>query len=101
MFESKIVCCDIVTSKGELVAVPKDALGHRLYNIYNKNISELQTISMKSIVETKDFWADEGLNESVHPDCFLRQTRLTEPDKRILNLVDKNIEKTRWIPATI
>ncbi len=90
----KVVCCDIFTSKGELVKVPEDALGHRLYNIYNKNISEPQTISMKTTVETKDFSGlMKGLNESVHPDCFLRQTKLTEPDKKILNLVKKKVVK--------
>ena len=52
----KVISCDIVTSNGKLVEVPKDALGHRLYNIYNKNISEPQTISMKCTVETKDFF---------------------------------------------
>ena len=50
----KVISCDIATSKGELIEVPKDALGHKLYNIYNKNISEPQTISMKSTVETKN-----------------------------------------------
>ena len=29
----KVISCDIVTSKGELVEVPKDALGHRLYTV--------------------------------------------------------------------
>ena len=91
----KVISCDIVTSKGELVEVPKDALGHRLYNIYNKNISEPQTISMKCIVETKDFFGlMKGLSESIHPDCFLRQTKLTEPDKKILNLVKKKVVKS-------
>ena len=93
----KVISCDIVTSKGELVEVPKDALGHRLYNIYNKNISEPQTISMKCAVETKDFFGlMKGLCESVHPDCFLRQTKLTAPDKKILNLVKK--KKLRKAP---
>ena len=91
----KIICCEIVTSKGDLVEVSKDALGHRLYNIYNKNISEPQTISMKSKVETKDYsGVMKGLDESVHPDCFLRQTKLTEPDKKILNLVKKKVKKS-------
>ena len=91
----KIICCEIVTSKGDLVEVSKDALGHRLYNIYNKNISEPQTISMKSKVETKDYsGVMKGLDESVHPDCFLRQTKLTKPDKKILNLVKKKVKKS-------
>ena len=91
----KVICCEIVTSKGDLVEVSKDALGHRLYNIYNKNISEPQTISMKSKVETKDYsGVMKGLDESVHPDCFLRQTKLTEPDKKILNLVKKKVKKS-------
>ena len=82
----KVISCDIATSKGELIEVPKDALGHKLYNIYNKNISEPQTISMNSAVETKNhFGVMKGLNESVHPHCFLRQTKLTNPDKKMLN----------------
>ena len=84
----KVISCDIATSKGELIEVPKDALGHKLYNIYNKNISEPQTISMKCTVETENhFGVMKGLDESVHPHCFLRQTKLTEPDKKILNIV--------------
>ena len=91
----KVVSCEIVTSNGVLVEVPKDALGHRLYNIYNKNISEPQTISMKTTVETKDFFGlMKGLDESVHPECFLRQTKLTRPDKKILKLVKKKAEKS-------
>ena len=50
---------------------------------------------MKCTVETKDFFGlMKGLSESVHPDCFLRQTKLTEPDKKILNLVKKKVEKS-------
>ena len=90
----KIISCDISTSKGELIEVPKDALGHKLYNIYNKNISEPQTISMKCTVETKNhFGVMKGLDESVHPHCFLRQTKLTEPDKKILNIVKMKVKK--------
>ena len=49
---------------------------------------------MKCTVETKDFFGlMKGLDESVHPDCFLRQTKLTEPDKKILNLVKKKLRK--------
>ena len=91
----KVFSCEIVTSNGVLVEVPKDALGHRLYNIYNKNISKPQTISMKTTVETKDFFGlMKGLDESVHPECFLRQTKLTRPDKKILKLVKKKAEKS-------
>ena len=90
----KVINCDIHTSKGELIEVPRDALGHKLFNIYNKNISEPQTISMKSTVETKDYYGVmKGLDESVHPHCFLRQTKLTQPDKKMLNILDNKVEK--------
>ena len=45
---------EINTNLGELVEVSEDALGHKLYNIYNKNISEQQIISMKCTVETRN-----------------------------------------------
>ena len=90
----KVISCEINTNLGELVEVSKDALGHKLYNIYNKNISEQQIISMKCTVETKNtFGIMRGLNESVHPNCFLRQTDLTKPNKKILSLMRKKPKK--------
>ena len=50
---------------------------------------------MKTTVETKDFFGlMKGLDESVHPECFLRQTKLTKPDKKILKLVKKKVAKS-------
>ena len=89
----KVISCEINTNLGELVEVSEDALGHKLYNIYNKNISE-QQIYMKCTVETKNtFGIMKGLNESVHPNCFLRQTTLTKPNQKILSLIKKKPKK--------
>ncbi len=93
-YNQKIESCEISTSVGEVTEVPRDALGHKIFNIYNKNISEPQIITMKSIVETKNtFGVMKGLRDLVNPDCFLRQTALTEPNKRILNLIGKTTKK--------
>ena len=89
----KVIDCDIKASQGKLEESPVDALGHKTFNIYIKNLNETQTITMKSTVETKDYsGVMKGLNESVHPSCFLRQSNLTKPNMKIINLV-KNTNK--------
>ena len=92
----KVIDCDINASKGKLEENPVDALGHKTFNIYIKNLEEPQTITMKSKVETRDYSGImKGLNESVHPSCFLRQTNLTIPNSKIINLLKtKNKKKS-------
>ena len=84
----KILKWSIDALEGELSEVFIDALGHKIQNIYINNAPKEQVISAKGIVETKNFHGVvSGLNEKVHPQCFLRQTDLTSPDKKITNLV--------------
>ena len=84
----KILKWSIDALEGELSEVFTDALGHKIQNIYINNAPKEQVISAKGIVETKNFHGVvSGLNEKVHPQCFLRQTDLTSPDKKITNLV--------------
>ena len=90
----KVIDCDIRVSVGKLVENSVDALGHKTFNIYIKNLEEPQTITMRSTIETRDFSGImKGLNESVHPSCFLRQTNLTMPNNKIINLVKTNSKK--------
>ena len=51
----KVIDCHIKASQGTLQESPVDALGHKTFNIYIKNLNETQTITMKSTVETKDY----------------------------------------------
>ena len=84
----KILKWSIDALEGELSEVFTDALGHKIQNIYINNAPKEQVISAKGIVETKNLHGVvSGLNEKVHPQCFLRQTDLTSPDKKITNLV--------------
>jgi hypothetical protein len=90
----KVVDCEIKASQGKLEESPVDALGHKTFNIYIKNLNETQTITMRSTVETKDYsGVMKGLNESVHPSCFLRQSKLTMPNTKMTNLVKTKNKK--------
>ncbi len=90
----KIINCKITSSHGNLEENPIDALGHKTFNIFIKNLNEPQLIVMKSTVETKDYsGVMKGLNESVHPSCFLRQTNLTKPNSKIKNLMKNKNKK--------
>ena len=48
----KVIDCDIKASQGKLEENPIDALGNKTFNIYIKNLSEPQMITMKSTIET-------------------------------------------------
>ena len=90
----KVISCSISASRGKLIESPKDALGHKIYDVYIKNLTDVQVITMKSIVETKDsYGVMKGLDEVVHPNCFLRQTSLTKPNKKILSLIKNKAKK--------
>ena len=88
----KIIDWSINASVGQIVESHTDALGHRIYNIYLNNVTSDQKIIAKGTVHTKNtYGVMKGLNDKVHPDCFLRQTELTRPNRKIMNLV-KGIE---------
>ena len=84
----KIIKWSINSLEGELSEPFTDALGHKIHNIYINNAPRAQVISAKGVIETKNYFGVmDGLSEKVHPHCFLRQTDLTMPNKRITNLV--------------
>ena len=81
----------IKTNKGSIQESHQDALGHKIYNIFNINLMGSQKITSTGIVETKNLSGlVKGLPEKVNPDCFLRQTPLTKPCRKILKL-SKNL----------
>ena len=84
----KILKWSIESLEGKLSEVFTDPLGHKIQNIYINNAPKEQVISAKGIVKTRDLHGVvSGINEKVHPQCFLRQTDLTSPNKKITNLV--------------
>ena len=64
-----------------------DSLGHKIHNIYLTDSPKVQVITAKSIKTTDTHGIIKGLNEVVHPNCFLRQTNLTNPNKKIIGLI--------------
>ena len=84
----KIIDWSINATEGQIVESHIDALGHKIYNIYLNNVTDDQKIIAKGTVNTKNtYGVMKGLNEKVHPACFIRQTELTRPNKKIMNLV--------------
>ena len=82
-----ITSWSIKTSKGSIQESHQDALGHKIYNIFNSNLKGSQKITSSGIVNTKDMLGIvKGLQEKVNPECFLRQTNLTLPCRKILKL---------------
>ena len=74
----------IKSNSGKIIESHTDALGHRIVNIFNNNFKGELKISSNGIVKTKDLQGVvKGLKEKVNPICFLRQTHLTMPCKRI------------------
>tara|TARA_B100000886_G_scaffold334349_1_gene289749 strand:+ start:420 stop:1229 length:810 start_codon:yes stop_codon:yes gene_type:complete len=74
----------ISASHGKIVESHIDALGHKILNIYNNNFSGKLKISSSGEVKTKNLSGIiSGLKEKVNPLCFLRQTDLTRPCKKI------------------
>ncbi len=74
----------INSNSGNIVESHTDALGHRILNIFNSNFSGKLKITSEGSVRTKDFSGIiKGLKEKVNPSCFLRQTKLTMPCKKI------------------
>ena len=82
-----IIQWKIVSSSGKIIESHTDALGHRITNIFNKNFGGILKITSSGIVQTRDFsGVVKGLKEKVNPLCFLRQTRLTTPCKKIIKI---------------
>lgn len=86
----KIINWNINTDKGYILESYQDSLGHRVFNIFNKNFKGKQIITSEGVIETRDFSGVlKGLKEKVNPLCFLRQTKLTQPSKKIFGLSKK------------
>ena len=86
----QIIEWEINCNSGKIVESHIDGLGHKILNIYNKNFSGKLEITSKGIVKTKDLSGImKGLSEKVNPLCFLRNTNLTLPCRKIENLTKK------------
>ena len=89
----KLINWNISTSIGQLTNSHQDALGHRIYNIYSESLVGEQIIVSEGTIKTKDFHGVmHGLEDKVHPHCFLRFTKLTKPGAKIIEL-SKKIKK--------
>ena len=89
----KIINWTISTSKGQLINSHQDALGHRIYNIYNESLVGEQTIVSEGRINTKNFHGVmHNLEDQVNPLCFLRFTKLTKPGTKLIEL-SKKIKK--------
>lgn len=88
----------IYASHGKITESHVDALGHKIFNIYNNNFKGKLKITSSGTVKTKDFsGVIKGLKEKVNPLCFLRQTDLTKPCKRIRKISENRKLKTHDI----
>ena len=78
------------SSNGKIIESHFDGLGHRVQNIFIKNFSGHLKITSKGMLKTKDLsGVVKGLKEKVNPLCFLRETHLTKPCKRIEKISDQ------------
>ena len=85
----EILDWDTSCSKGKIVESHFDGLGHRVQNIFINNFSGQLKITSRGILKTKDLsGVVKGLREKVNPLCFLRETHLTKPCKRIKKISD-------------
>ena len=91
----KVLEWSISTLEGELMEAFTDSLGHKIHNIYLTDSPKVQVITAKGSIKTTDtHGVIKGINEVVHPNCFLRQTNLTNPNKKIIGLIKpSNIAK--------
>ncbi len=81
---------EIKTNSGKIIESHTDALGHRIINIFNNNFNGQLKITSTGTVKTKNLSGlVKGLKEKVHPLCFLRQTDLTMPCKKIKDISKK------------
>ena len=83
----KIIDWNVFTNKGIIKDSHYDALGHKILNIFNKNLVGKQKIVSSGTILTKDFsGVMKGLQEKVNPLCFLRETKLTKTCKKITRI---------------
>ena len=93
----KILDWKITSSQGTVIDSYYDALGHKIINIYNKNLKGLQQIKSVGKVQTKNYFGTIlGLVDKVNPLCFLRYTPLTLPGNKIIEM-SKKIKKRKNI----
>lgn len=89
----KIINWTVKSNKGSIINSYTDALGHKILNLFNNNIKGKQIISSEGVIDTRDFsGVMKGLSDKVSHLCFLRQTKLTEPCSKIIEL-SKKIKK--------
>jgi len=80
----------ISSNFGKIIESHIDALGHRVQNIFINNLCGKLKITSEGIVNTKNLSGIvKGLNEKVNPICFLRETKLTEPCKKIKEILEQ------------
>ena len=73
----KIIDWKITSDKGNVIESHEDSLGHKIFNIFNRNLKGKQVITSEGIMETREYSGlVKGLKERVSPICFLRQTEL-------------------------
>ena len=90
----KVLDWKITSNKGAIIDSYQDSLGHKIINIYIKNLKGKQEIKSEGRIQTRNsFGTFLGLLEKVNPLCFLRYTHLTYPGNNIINL-SKKIKKT-------
>lgn len=90
----KIIDWNVFTNRGIIKDSHHDALGHKILNIFNKNLVGKQKIVSSGTILTKDFsGVMKGLQEKVNPLCFLRETELTKTCKKITR-INSRIKKT-------
>ena len=86
----KIIDWKITSDIGNVIESHEDSLGHKIFNIFNRNLKGKQVITSEGIMETREYSGlVKGLKERVSPICFLRQTELTNPCSQIVNLSNK------------
>ncbi len=80
----------ISSNFGKIIESHVDALGHRVQNIFINNLYGKLKITSEGILNTKNFSGIvKGLNEKVNPICFLRETNLTKPCKKIKKILEQ------------
>ena len=85
-----IVSWEIKANEGNIIESHTDGLGHRVLNIFLHNFSGTLEIVSHGVVETKNFSGVlKGLEEKVNPLCFLRETDLTKPCNKVIEISKK------------
>ena len=79
---------NLKASSGKIINSHTDALGHKIINLFNNNLNGKLRITSSGVVNTKDLSGIvKGLKEKVHSMCFLRETNLTKPCKKISKIL--------------